>query len=281
MNKKEYSEYLNHPLWLAKREEVFQRYGRECSQCSSQSDLAVHHKTYAEGKLPWEYPLENFLVLCEKCHKEAHSFKYTPNKCNQCGKIVSEKFELCLSCHNSIQKKYEELKIEKMEELVKKTQLSQENTQNEELRHYPQNKRKVRIAIGLAAIVLAILFLTAYINQDLSSPPPKSSVESPEVLKSHALAFENIGNIRNHIGDSVLLNVYINQVSYAKNGNIYMNIGGRHPNQKLALVVFDQDKRKFGNLKVYENKRIIVQGQISEYRGRPQIVLNSPNQIVR
>ena len=280
MNKKEYLEYLNHPLWLAKREEVFQRYGRVCSQCSSQSNLAVHHKTYTEGKLPWEYPLENFLVLCEKCHKEAHSFIHTPNKCNQCGKIISEKFELCLSCHNSIQEKYEELKKEKIEELKKKAQPSQENTRKEEPIRYPQKEKKIPIAIGIAAMVFIILFLTAYMKKDLSSPPPRSSVESPEVLKSHALPFESVGDIRKQIGDSVLLNVYINQVHYAKNGNIYLNIGGRHPNQKLALVVFDNDKRKFDNLKEFENKRIIVQGQISEYRGSPQIILYSPNQIV-
>lgn len=88
MRKEEYAEYLNHPLWIAKREEVFRRYGRRCAKCGSEKFLHVHHKTYTPGKMPWEYPIENFEVLCEEHHDTTHSFEYTPKHCEGCGKVI-------------------------------------------------------------------------------------------------------------------------------------------------------------------------------------------------
>ena len=68
MNKEDYNKYLNHPLWIKKRNEVFLKYGKKCSvpECNSQAILEIHHKTYSPGKMPWEYPAENFCgVLCQ------------------------------------------------------------------------------------------------------------------------------------------------------------------------------------------------------------------------
>lgn len=40
-----------------------------CCRCFSKDDqLHVHHKNYQRGKMPWDYPLNNFITLCHKCH---------------------------------------------------------------------------------------------------------------------------------------------------------------------------------------------------------------------
>lgn len=71
-----YSQKLRDPRWQKVRLQVFGRDGWKCQQpdCVSRSEtpLAVHHKTYQRGREPWDYPLENFLTLCEKCHDKAH-----------------------------------------------------------------------------------------------------------------------------------------------------------------------------------------------------------------
>lgn len=73
-----YASALKHPKWFKKREDVLSRRGRKCELCSSTDVLHVHHKTYwMDPKTnrfyaPWEYPLSNFTVLCDKCHEEAH-----------------------------------------------------------------------------------------------------------------------------------------------------------------------------------------------------------------
>ena len=109
MNKQEYAEYLAHPSWASKREELFRTLGKRCSRfgCGASTNLHIHHKTYTLGKLPWEYPAENFEVLCEKHHSEAHAIPYVQRKCRGCGKVISQGFEFCIPCQNDAHKKQE------------------------------------------------------------------------------------------------------------------------------------------------------------------------------
>ena len=71
-----YSQKLRDPRWQKVRLQIFERDGWKCQQqgCGSRPEtpLAVHHKRYERGREPWDYPLENFLTLCEKCHDKAH-----------------------------------------------------------------------------------------------------------------------------------------------------------------------------------------------------------------
>lgn len=118
MDKSQYAEYLNHPLWIEKREEVFQRFGRECCKCKSIYNLNVHHKTYSPGKMPWEYPLENFEVLCEKCHKIDHGLEYSAKYCKECGIEISERFEYCFTCYQGLNLKLKN-KVASLENQIK------------------------------------------------------------------------------------------------------------------------------------------------------------------
>jgi len=101
MNKQDYAKYLSHPLWQEKRDEVFKRYGKRCIKCGTTKEIAVHHKTYSDGKMPWEYPNENFIVLCEKCHSATHSISYTQNICKICGVEISNKYIYCFDCNKN------------------------------------------------------------------------------------------------------------------------------------------------------------------------------------
>lgn len=62
--------------WTAFREEVIQLDGGLCVQCGrSRSDgvvLQVHHKTYLQGRKPWEYEPEACETLCKGCHAREH-----------------------------------------------------------------------------------------------------------------------------------------------------------------------------------------------------------------
>ncbi len=78
-----YAEKLRSPLWQKKRLEILQRDGWHCQLCSdAESNLQVHHKSYASGKEPWEYHDENFITYCEHCHALTEFLKkettYTP-----------------------------------------------------------------------------------------------------------------------------------------------------------------------------------------------------------
>ena len=51
-----------------------QRDDFKCVKChNDEKTLHVHHKSYTQGKLPWDYPDNNFETLCANCHTSEHS----------------------------------------------------------------------------------------------------------------------------------------------------------------------------------------------------------------
>lgn len=64
-----YSEQLKSPMWQKKRLEIMQRDNFTCQDCGdTESQLQVHHKSYAYNKMAWEYENDNLITLCEDCH---------------------------------------------------------------------------------------------------------------------------------------------------------------------------------------------------------------------
>ena len=76
MDKKEYGILLKDWRWKERRSEILQRDDYTCQRCyADRSDdvlLNVHHKYYIEGRMPWDYPDDALVTLCEECHKREH-----------------------------------------------------------------------------------------------------------------------------------------------------------------------------------------------------------------
>lgn len=252
MDKTEYSEFINHPLWRKKREDVFRFYGKKCSKCGSKKFPHVHHKTYARGKMPWEYPIENFIVLCERCHKASHGYEYTRNQCNVCGKEIPEKFKLCIDCQNKT--------VGKMER-DRKTEAQRIESQISSL-------RKVIVSAVVVIVTLAAFFGLRSVLSEKKEPP---------TLPIKKKDYISLNEVKPHIGKYVIVQGVISQINYAKNGNIYLNMGGKYPRHKLGLVIFKTSE--FRNLTHLENKIVKVKGKLSTYKGKPQIIINKKSQI--
>jgi hypothetical protein len=84
----------------------------------------------------------------------------------------------------------------------------------------------------------------------------------------------SIKDVPSKIGNKVQITERISQVTYAANGNVYLNIGGRYPSQKLSLVIFKKNVDNFGNLRKHESKVLKVKGTLSNYKGKTQIIIN-------
>jgi 5-methylcytosine-specific restriction endonuclease McrA len=69
---KTYSELLKEPEWQFVRGRILERDGWKCRNCRAVHNLQVHHKKYEKGIMPWDYPYENLITLCDRCHKDAH-----------------------------------------------------------------------------------------------------------------------------------------------------------------------------------------------------------------
>ena len=77
MKKEEsYRELLKDPRWIKRRNEILSRDNNTCQFCGCQDKyMHVHHKQYWNGHLPWEYPDNMLVTLCEDCHSFMHQYK--------------------------------------------------------------------------------------------------------------------------------------------------------------------------------------------------------------
>ncbi len=62
----------------------------------------------------------------------------------------------------------------------------------------------------------------------------------------------------------------------------FLNLDEPYPNQIFTVVIWGSDRKKFENFPetFLKGKRICVTGIIETYRGKPQIVIHGPDQIV-
>ena len=74
-----YGALLFRPEWKLKREEILKRDSNSCVICNSADSVQIHHRQYHfvvaknQFKLPWEYPGNLLITLCESCHRRGHS----------------------------------------------------------------------------------------------------------------------------------------------------------------------------------------------------------------
>lgn len=87
-----------------------------------------------------------------------------------------------------------------------------------------------------------------------------------------------------HIGDKITVCGLVAQattVQYARGIPTFINLDKKYPDQPFTIVIWGKDLGKFSNLlrKLKKSGQICVTGTITEYRGKPQIVADNPNQI--
>jgi DNA/RNA endonuclease YhcR with UshA esterase domain len=102
------------------------------------------------------------------------------------------------------------------------------------------------------------------------------------LLGSYAIAAEKViadNEASKYVGEAVAVKGIIANVFQSNKGNIFLNFGNPFPNQTFAAVIFSKDAAKFGNVKAYEGKTVVVTGMIQSYKGKAEIILKEPGQI--
>jgi DNA/RNA endonuclease YhcR with UshA esterase domain len=82
-----------------------------------------------------------------------------------------------------------------------------------------------------------------------------------------------------HVGQTVTIEGPVGNVYTARSGMTFIDIGGRYPDNAFAAVVFSDDSAKFPNIKALDGKIVAVTGAVSLYRGKPEIILKSADQM--
>ena len=93
--------------------------------------------------------------------------------------------------------------------------------------------------------------------------------------KSEVLAAKDA---KGKVGETVTVEAKVAEVNKTEK-IIRVNLGARFPKQDLTLVIFAANFSKFEDVEKLEGKTVRVTGKVTEYQKRPQIVLDSKDQL--
>jgi hypothetical protein len=95
---------------------------------------------------------------------------------------------------------------------------------------------------------------------------------------SHAIPPDDAAR---HVGETATVEGKVFSVFVSKKNNAFLNIGGDYPNQPFtaAMLAHSAESDLISNAKKYEGKTVAVTGKIQLYKGKPEIIVNSENQI--
>lgn len=106
-----FKDQYHHPEWQKVRLKVMDYDNWQCQRCGEKDNiLHVHHIRYKKDRMVWEYPIHNFITLCDKCHEKEHEHKNLVGTCDICrsrkakflsavGSYASHKWKfVCVEC---------------------------------------------------------------------------------------------------------------------------------------------------------------------------------------
>jgi DNA/RNA endonuclease YhcR with UshA esterase domain len=82
-----------------------------------------------------------------------------------------------------------------------------------------------------------------------------------------------------HVGETATITDTVDGVHQSGKGNIFLNMGGKYPNQAFTAFIPSASAAQFSNPQQYEGRTVSVSGKITLYNGKPEIIVNSPSQI--
>jgi DNA/RNA endonuclease YhcR with UshA esterase domain len=114
-------------------------------------------------------------------------------------------------------------------------------------------KMKTLLALCMAAVAASVIAQT---------PPNYSPTEAAK-----------------HVGETATVTGAVDGFHQSGKGNIFLNMGGKYPNQSFTAFIPSGSAAHFPNAQQYEGRTITVSGKIALYKGKPEIIVNSPSQI--
>lgn len=86
----------------------------------------------------------------------------------------------------------------------------------------------------------------------------------------------------NHVGENTSVCGLVTGIHQARNSRgkpTFINLDKPYPAQDFTVMIWDDDRPAFGNLDQYNGKQICAHGRITEYHGKPEMVLHSANSL--
>src|SRR6266571_2846539 len=74
-----------------------------------------------------------------------------------------------------------------------------------------------------------------------------------------------------HVGETATVTDKVDGVHQSGKGNIFLNMGGKYPNQTFTAFIPAASASEFSEVRQYEGRTVTVSGKIVLYRGKPEI----------
>jgi DNA/RNA endonuclease YhcR with UshA esterase domain len=87
------------------------------------------------------------------------------------------------------------------------------------------------------------------------------------------------GEAAKHVGETATVKGRVDGFHQSGKGNMFLNIGGKYPNQAFTAFIPSSSAGQFSNAQQYEGRTVSVSGKITLYKGKPEIIVTSPAQI--
>ena len=115
-------------------------------------------------------------------------------------------------------------------------------------------------------------------QQKLSSDKTSGNNDKSGFLSEQPVAVVSPLEAGDYNGKTVTVKGFVADV-YKSEKVAYLNFVEKYPDNPFTVVIFASKFGDFPEIEKYKNKDIEVTGRVSIFRGKPQIILNSPSQI--
>lgn len=149
----------------------------------------------------------------------------------------------------------------------------------------------MKIKIFLLPILLLFLFSSCGKKQEevkinrilpadtLKNEANKDSTETPKnEAGSETEKIYSTSEAKSHTGENAVVKGYVADV-VIRDKVAYLNFDKKYPKNTFSGVIFSESFSRVGDLDIYKNKNVELKGTITLYKDKPQIIINSKNQI--
>jgi hypothetical protein len=108
--------------------------------------------------------------------------------------------------------------------------------------------------------------------------PPAAGESATNVSEAQVPGTISPEDAKNYVGKTVTVRGKVDRVYVSQKGDIFIDMGGKHPNAAFTAVCFQQ-AIPAAQLQTFNGQTISVKGTIKNYQGKVEIVLTSADQI--
>ena len=86
-----------------------------------------------------------------------------------------------------------------------------------------------------------------------------------------------------HVGEDAVVCGKVVSVYYSKRSKgkpTFLNLDKPYPNSLFTVVIWGDKRDRFENIKSYTDRRLCFKGTIESYKERPEMVIESPSQVI-